>query len=75
MKCVKCKQEIMIHDNIITKETNPITINDLTQYGMIYSQDGLRGYSNTNMCEVCNDERLLDKKELRSYRLRLLNQQ
>lgn len=75
MQCNKCNQQIVIHPNIINKVNKPITINDLTTYGMIYSQEGLRGYSNTNICEVCNDERLLDKKELRSYRLRLSNQQ
>ena len=55
MKCSNCNQDIIIHDNLIprTKGTVPVTTEDKTTKGMIFTEDGLRNYSNKQKCEVC----------------------
>lgn len=71
MKCKQCNQYIIIHDNLINRVNMPLTMEDIEQYGMIYTREGLIEYSNSETCQVCNDELSLDFKQLRSYRLRI----
>lgn len=71
MKCKQCNNFIVIHNNLINKKNKPLTMEDLELKGMIYTRDGLKEYSNSEICEVCSDELELDYKQLRSYRLRI----
>lgn len=72
MKCSKCNQYIIIHDNLLRNKPNkPLTLEDLETRGMIYTRDGLREYSKHEICEVCSDEYALDYKQLKSYQLRI----
>jgi hypothetical protein len=72
MKCLNCNQYITIHDNLLpNKKYVNLTLDDITLKGMIYTQNGLREYSNNKQCQVCNDELTLNKSQLKSYRKRI----
>lgn len=76
MKCSTCEQEIIIHPSLFNNDEDGtlITMLNLETRGMIYSQSGLRHYSETGECENCQDCKLLDDKSLKSYRLRVIKQ-
>jgi len=72
MKCQRCNQNIVLHDNVLPNKPNKqLTMEDVTMNGMIYTQNGLRKYSDNTVCEVCNDSDGLTYKQLKSYRLRI----
>lgn len=69
MKCRTCNNYIIIHNNLFKKENKPLTALDLTTNGMIHSVEGLKYYSNHEMCETCMTHYMLnhDRKKIKSY--------
>ena len=65
-KCIVCKQPIIHHMNLQIEY--PVTMQDMTRKGMIYSDNGYMEYKISQLCEVCFDETTLIPKELEEYR-------
>ena len=62
MKCVWCHNEINYLITSIDADT-PLTMEDISTKGNVYSLAGVREVEISQMCEVCFDEVTLQNKE------------